>query len=92
MWHENGQEVCRGSYRDGVRMPSNAWDLDGKPTLVNGSGWVSRYTKDGKESETTPYEAGIFKDNFNVGISNGIKKSEISYHDGKGHQGRERVA
>jgi len=85
MWHENGQEACRGSYRDGVRMPSNAWDLDGKPTLVNGSGWVSRYTKDGKESETTPYEAGILQGQLQRWHSNGNKKSEISYHDGKKH-------
>ncbi len=84
-WHVNGQESCRGTYRDGVRMPSHAWDLEGSPTLLNGSGWVSRYAADGGEVETAPYVAGILEGQLQRWHPNGVKKSEISYHEGQKH-------
>ena len=84
-WHGNGQEACRGTYREGIRMPSLAWDLDGNPTLLNGSGWVNRYYEDGRETEVAPYVAGILEGQLQRWHFNGVKKSEISYEDGQKH-------
>jgi len=84
-WHANGQESCRGIVRDGNSLLTDAWDLDGTPTLVNGSGWLLLFYPDGSESEVIPYEQGILEGQKARWHPNGQKKSEIIYINGAKH-------
>ena len=84
-WHTNGQESCRGTVREGIRFPTHAWDLEGNPTLQNGSGWIVLFFPSGSEREVVPYEAGILEGSHQRWHSSGRKKSEIVYRQGFKH-------
>jgi antitoxin component YwqK of YwqJK toxin-antitoxin module len=84
-WHANGQESCRGIVRGGNSLLTDAWDLDGHPTLVDGSGWLLLFYPDGSEKEVIPYEQGILEGQKARWHPNGQKKSEIFYIKGAKH-------
>ena len=84
-WHANGQESCRGIVQDGNSLLTDAWDLEGNPTLVNGSGWLLLFFSDGTEREVIPYEQGVLEGQKACWHSNGQKKSEIIFIEGIKH-------